>query len=68
MAAHTFNSSMGEAEAEWVRGQSGLQSEFQVSQSYTEKHCLEKPNLTRSENLLAPPEQNSGVSVCVAKE
>jgi hypothetical protein len=26
----------------WVRGQSGLQSEFQDSQSYTEKPCLEK--------------------------
>jgi hypothetical protein len=27
----------------WVRGQSGLQSEFQDSQSYTKKLCLEKP-------------------------
>jgi hypothetical protein len=27
----------------WVRGQPGLQSEFQDSQSYTEKPCLEKP-------------------------
>jgi hypothetical protein len=26
----------------WVRGQSGLQSEFQASQGYTEKPCLEK--------------------------
>jgi hypothetical protein len=26
----------------WVRGQPGLQSEFQVSQGYTEKPCLEK--------------------------
>jgi hypothetical protein len=26
----------------WVRGQSGLQSEFQDSQVYTEKPCLEK--------------------------
>jgi hypothetical protein len=26
-----------------VRGQPGLQSEFQDSQSYTEKPCLEKP-------------------------
>ena len=26
----------------WVRGQPGLQSEFQDSQSYTEKPCLEK--------------------------
>jgi hypothetical protein len=27
----------------WVRGQPGLQSEFQDSQGYTEKPCLEKP-------------------------
>ena len=27
----------------WVGGQSGLQSEFQDSQGYTEKPCLEKP-------------------------
>jgi hypothetical protein len=26
----------------WVQGQPGLQSEFQDSQSYTEKPCLEK--------------------------
>jgi hypothetical protein len=26
----------------WIRGQPGLQSEFQVSQGYTEKPCLEK--------------------------
>jgi hypothetical protein len=26
----------------WVRGQPGLQSEFQDSQNYTEKPCLEK--------------------------
>jgi hypothetical protein len=26
----------------WVQGQPGLQSEFQDSQSYTEKSCLEK--------------------------
>jgi hypothetical protein len=26
----------------WVRGQPGLQSEFQDSQGYTEKTCLEK--------------------------
>jgi hypothetical protein len=27
----------------WVRGQPGLQSEFQDSQGYTEKTCLKKP-------------------------
>ena len=26
----------------WVQGQPGLQSEFQYSQGYTEKPCLEK--------------------------
>jgi hypothetical protein len=28
----------------WVWGQPGLQSEFQDSQGYTEKPCLEKQN------------------------
>jgi hypothetical protein len=28
----------------WVRGQPGLQSEFQESQGYTEKPCLEQTN------------------------
>jgi hypothetical protein len=27
----------------WIRGQPGLQSEFQDSQDYTEKPCLKKP-------------------------
>ena len=30
----------------WVRGQPGLQSEFQDSQGYTEKPCLEKQKQT----------------------
>jgi hypothetical protein len=29
----------------WVRGQPGLQSEFQDSQGYTEKLCLKKPRI-----------------------
>jgi hypothetical protein len=29
-----------------IRGQPGLQSEFQDSQGYTEKPCLEKQNKT----------------------
>jgi hypothetical protein len=37
-AAQAFNPSIWEAEA----GGSGLQSEFQDSQGYTEKPCLEK--------------------------
>jgi hypothetical protein len=47
MVVHAFNPSTWEAEAGgslWVRGQPGLQSEFQDSQGYTEKHCLEKSN------------------------
>ena len=40
MVVHAFNPSTQEAEA----GQPGLQSEFQDSQSYTEKPCLEKTN------------------------
>jgi hypothetical protein len=31
----------------WVRGQPGLQSEFQDSQGYTEKPCLEKNKQTK---------------------
>jgi hypothetical protein len=44
VVVHTFNPSTWEAEAGGflVQGQSGLQSEFQDSQGYTEKHCLEK--------------------------
>jgi hypothetical protein len=34
----------------WVRGQPGLQSEFQDSQGYTEKPCLEKkPKIRKKE-------------------
>ena len=38
----------------WVQGQPGLQSEFQDSQGYTEKPCLEKQkqtNIIESSNL-----------------
>jgi hypothetical protein len=34
----------------FVRGQPGLQSEFQDSQSYTEKPCLKKQNKTKKQN------------------
>jgi hypothetical protein len=42
----------------WVRGQPGLQSEFQDSQGYTEKPCLEKqknkkPNKQKSQTPVA---------------
>jgi hypothetical protein len=42
--SRAFNPSTWEAEAGrfLVQGQPGLQSEFQDSQSYTEKPCLEK--------------------------
>jgi hypothetical protein len=42
--AHTFNpSTRRQRQADfWVRGQPGLHSEFQDSQGYTEKPCLEK--------------------------
>jgi hypothetical protein len=33
----------------WVRSQPGLQSEFQDSQGYTEKPCLEKPKTNKNE-------------------
>ena len=43
--AHAFNPSTWKAEEAdfWVRDQTGLQSEFQDSQVYSEKPCLEKP-------------------------
>jgi hypothetical protein len=44
MVVHAFNPSTWEPEAAdfWVRGQPGLQSEFQDRQGYTEKPCLKK--------------------------
>jgi hypothetical protein len=37
----------------WVRGQPGLQSEFQDSQGYTEKPCLEKTKKKKKKKILA---------------
>jgi hypothetical protein len=34
----------------WVQGQPGLQSELQVSQSYTEKLCLRKQKTKQNNN------------------
>jgi hypothetical protein len=51
MVALAFNPSTREAEAGGSlldQGQPGLQSEFQDSQSYTEKPCLGKPKTIRS--------------------
>jgi hypothetical protein len=47
--AHAFNPNTQEAEQVdfWVLGQPGLQSEFQDSQGYTEKPCLEKQNFKK---------------------
>ena len=44
VVAHAFNPSTWEAEAGGLLslGQPGLQSEFQDSQGYTEKPCLQK--------------------------
>jgi hypothetical protein len=33
----------------WVRGQPGLQSEFQDSQGYTEKPCLKKQKQNKTQ-------------------
>ena len=45
IVAHAFNPSTRWQKQEdfWVQGQPGLLSEFQDSQGYTEKPCLEKP-------------------------
>jgi hypothetical protein len=48
MVAHAFNPSTWEAEAGgFLSSRPGLQSEFQDSQGYTEKPCLEKQNKTK---------------------
>jgi hypothetical protein len=38
-----------------VRGQPGLQSEFQDSQGYTEKPCLERKNKKQNKQTKTPP-------------
>ena len=52
MVAHAFNPRIWEPEAgEFLSlrpgGQPGLQSEFQDSQGYTKKPCLEKPKTNK---------------------
>ena len=44
MVAHSFNLALGRQRQVdfWVWGQTGLQSEYQDSQGYTENPCLEK--------------------------
>jgi hypothetical protein len=39
----------------WVRGQPGLQSEFQDSQGYTEKPCLEKQKKNKKQKKTPLP-------------
>jgi hypothetical protein len=46
----------------WVRGQPGLQSEFQDSQGYTEKPCLEKKKKDIN-NSLKEIQENIGKQV-----
>jgi hypothetical protein len=51
--AHAFNPSTWNAKAGGslrVRGQPGLQSEFQDSQGYIEKSCLKKETINQSIN------------------
>ena len=52
VVAHAFNPSTGrQRQADfWVRGQPGLQSEFQDSQGYTEKPCLENIQKNKNKN------------------
>jgi hypothetical protein len=55
VVAHAFNPSTPEADF-WVRGQPGLQSEFQDSQGCTEKPCLrkkKKPNYQSSYGVVS---------------
>jgi hypothetical protein len=54
IVAHAFNpSTRRQRQVDyWVRGQPGLQSEFQDSQGYTEKPCLEKPKKKKKKCLV----------------
>ena len=55
VVAHPFNPSTWEAEAGGFLSSrpAGLQSEFQDSQRYTEKPCLEKPKKLKIKSDLA---------------
>jgi hypothetical protein len=49
----------------WVQGQSGLQSEFQDSQGYTEKTCLEKTKTNKQTNK--QKNRFSGTGTCLSQ-
>jgi hypothetical protein len=68
VVAHTFNPSTREAEQAdfWVRGQPGLQSEFQDSQGYTEKPCLEKPKKKKKKGKKKKKKKDKTGFLCVA--
>jgi hypothetical protein len=49
----------------WVRGQPGLQSEFQDSQGYTEKPCLEKTKTNKHTNKPSKQQQQTERNLAV---
>jgi hypothetical protein len=63
VVGHAFNPSTREAEAGgslWVKTQSGLQSEFQDSQGYTEKPCLRRK---KRNGVLGPAVVRGGLNI-----
>jgi hypothetical protein len=66
LVARAFNpSTQRQRQADfWVRGQPGLQSEFQDSQGYSEKPCLKKKKKKKEhECASASPEDPTKVKV-----
>jgi hypothetical protein len=59
VVVHAFNPSTQEAEAGGFLSSrlAGLQSEFQDSQGYTEKPCLEKNKKQKQTNKQPPPKK-----------
>ena len=47
----------------WVQGQSGLQSEFQDSQGYIEKPCLENTNKQKTQNNNKNQQQKKNLKI-----
>jgi hypothetical protein len=47
----------------WVRGQPGLQCEFQDNQDHTEKACLEKNQPTKQQQQKKPKQNNNNKKV-----